>query len=303
MIAVGPRPGAVRRGSTAPSSRSAGWGCSSGPPRARSPRLRPGAAGAARDVPGGPRGLAHAVRLRRRRRARRLRAAADRLRGRAPARPRDARRARPRRPAPGVAAEDLTALMQVPGIGRKGAQRIVLELTDRLGRPAPGAAHRPRAAPRGVSAGGTREQVVEALVGLGWAQQAGRGRGRRASSPPTGAARRHRRHGRCWRRAARPWPTCCAPPCAAWPGRERRRDRPDAGPADGPAREVDPAVDAGRAGRGGRAATPPAGRVRRPARRPRAARRSCSRPPGAAAARPTTCCSPARPGSARPRWR
>ena len=34
-----------------------------------------------------------------------------------------------------VAAQDLTALMRVPGIGRKGAQRIVLELTDRLGAP------------------------------------------------------------------------------------------------------------------------------------------------------------------------
>ena len=33
-----------------------------------------------------------------------------------------------------VATEDLAALTQVPGIGRKGAQRIVLELKDRLGR-------------------------------------------------------------------------------------------------------------------------------------------------------------------------
>ena len=34
-----------------------------------------------------------------------------------------------------VATEDLTALMKVPGIGRKGAQRLVLELKDRLGPP------------------------------------------------------------------------------------------------------------------------------------------------------------------------
>ncbi|WP_129337577.1 Holliday junction branch migration protein RuvA [Cellulomonas endophytica] len=62
-----------------------------------------------------------------------------------------------------VAGEDLTALQRVPGIGRKGAQRIVLELADRLGAPSgPAAAARPAAAPDG------REQVVEALVGLGW---------------------------------------------------------------------------------------------------------------------------------------
>ena len=39
-----------------------------------------------------------------------------------------------------VAASDMTALMRVPGIGRKGAQRIVLELAGRLGSPGDGAA-------------------------------------------------------------------------------------------------------------------------------------------------------------------
>jgi Holliday junction DNA helicase RuvA len=69
-----------------------------------------------------------------------------------------------------VAGGDLTALMKVPGIGRKGAQRIVLELTDRLGAPS-------AAAPATVAvpaAPAWRDQVVDALVGLGWtAKQAG----------------------------------------------------------------------------------------------------------------------------------
>ena len=37
-----------------------------------------------------------------------------------------------------IAAEDLAALTTVPGIGRKGAQRIVLELAGRLGSPGRG---------------------------------------------------------------------------------------------------------------------------------------------------------------------
>jgi Holliday junction DNA helicase RuvA len=64
-----------------------------------------------------------------------------------------------------VAGGDLTALMKVPGIGRKGAQRIVLELTDRLGAPSSAAASAP-ATPAAAQV--WRDQVVEALVGLGW---------------------------------------------------------------------------------------------------------------------------------------
>ena len=73
-----------------------------------------------------------------------------------------------------VAAGDLTALMKVPGIGRKGAQRMALELGDRLGAPAGGpapAAVGPAPGSPGASGGGggaAGAPVVEALVGLGW---------------------------------------------------------------------------------------------------------------------------------------
>lgn len=70
-----------------------------------------------------------------------------------------------------VAAQDLNALMKVPGIGRKGAQRLVLELSDRLGPTigavAPSGAQGAEGAVSVVPAQ-VRDQVVEALVGLGW---------------------------------------------------------------------------------------------------------------------------------------
>lgn len=62
-----------------------------------------------------------------------------------------------------VASEDVATLTKVPGIGQKGAQRIILELRDRLGAPA-----------EVIRAGGPvpdapwRDQVQQGLVGLGW---------------------------------------------------------------------------------------------------------------------------------------
>lgn len=68
-----------------------------------------------------------------------------------------------------VATEDLAALKRVPGIGHKGAQRIVLELGDRLGAAVGAGAAAATAVP---AADDRREQVVEALVGLGWTARA-----------------------------------------------------------------------------------------------------------------------------------
>jgi Holliday junction DNA helicase RuvA len=69
-----------------------------------------------------------------------------------------------------VAAEDLAVLTAVPGIGKKGAQRIVLELAGRLGAPgdipaSAAAAAVPGAAARAAS---WRDQVRAGLVSLGW---------------------------------------------------------------------------------------------------------------------------------------
>jgi Holliday junction DNA helicase RuvA len=68
-----------------------------------------------------------------------------------------------------VATEDLVALCRVPGIGRKGAQRLVLELKDRIGPPGLTAAQT-RTPPRSET--GDRSQVRDALVGLGWSAKA-----------------------------------------------------------------------------------------------------------------------------------
>jgi Holliday junction DNA helicase RuvA len=62
-----------------------------------------------------------------------------------------------------VASEDLNALTMVPGVGKKGAQRIVLELKDRLG--APGDAVTTRTT---TTQPGWRDQVTSGLINLGW---------------------------------------------------------------------------------------------------------------------------------------
>lgn len=67
-----------------------------------------------------------------------------------------------------VATEDLAALSLVPGIGRKSAQRLVLELRDKLGAPSvPAQVAGPALATAGA-ASGWRESLRIALTGLGW---------------------------------------------------------------------------------------------------------------------------------------
>jgi Holliday junction DNA helicase RuvA len=66
-----------------------------------------------------------------------------------------------------VATEDVKALTMVPGIGTKGAQKIILELKDRLGAPSDPAAGL-GAAPSRKAAPSWRDQVNAGLLNLGW---------------------------------------------------------------------------------------------------------------------------------------
>jgi holliday junction DNA helicase RuvA len=61
--------------------------------------------------------------------------------------------------------EDVPTLTRVPGIGQKGAQRIILELKDRIGPPV-GTSAVASSAPGAEPA--WRGQVRDGLVGLGW---------------------------------------------------------------------------------------------------------------------------------------
>jgi holliday junction DNA helicase RuvA len=62
---------------------------------------------------------------------------------------------------------NIAVLTQVPGIGRKGAERLVVELRDKVGALASSAAE--AVVSGGVETGAVRGSVVEALVGLGFA--------------------------------------------------------------------------------------------------------------------------------------
>jgi Holliday junction DNA helicase RuvA len=63
-----------------------------------------------------------------------------------------------------VVSEDVAALTVIPGVGRKGAQRMVLELREKLG--ALDLADLP--APAGNASGGSRGEARDALAALGY---------------------------------------------------------------------------------------------------------------------------------------
>ncbi len=62
-----------------------------------------------------------------------------------------------------IATDDVKTLTKVPGIGQKGAQRIILELKDRIGAPT----GRVGALPT-LPTAPWRDQVTQGLVGLGY---------------------------------------------------------------------------------------------------------------------------------------
>jgi Holliday junction DNA helicase RuvA len=78
--------------------------------------------------------------------------------------PREVRRA--------VSTADVKSLMQVPGIGKKGAERLILELRDRLGTTTTDTQLDGPALPSGAGpltpTAPWRNQLTTALVGLGW---------------------------------------------------------------------------------------------------------------------------------------
>jgi Holliday junction DNA helicase RuvA len=62
-----------------------------------------------------------------------------------------------------VSGGDIAALTRVPGIGKKGAERLVLELRDRIGPVGLGAD-----GPAGVLVGDWQDQVRQGVLALGW---------------------------------------------------------------------------------------------------------------------------------------
>lgn len=76
-----------------------------------------------------------------------------------------------------IAAEDVAALKRVPGLGPKGAQRVIIDVGDKLGPPhgeSPSASGAAVEAVAGGEGGEPNPDVVAALVQLGWNEASAR---------------------------------------------------------------------------------------------------------------------------------
>ena len=187
-----------------------------------------------------------------------------------------------------VLEDDVDTLCLVPGVGKKTAARLLLELKARLDLPELGGARR-----AGSSGSGTRRGEARG--------RARRARLRHRRDPRSARGRRRGRPGRG--AAARSPPRAGA---ATDDGRGPTRGAGSAGRGSdarrGPASPGRPDRRPRRGGRGGRAparapSTSSSGRASSPSTSDRRSRRH-----GGATSRSTTCSSPGRPGSARPRW-
>lgn len=74
-----------------------------------------------------------------------------------------------------VAEQDTKAITRTPGIGPKVAGRMLLELGGKLPAPSTPVSGTAQSATAAVASGGPDADVVEALVGLGWAEKAALG--------------------------------------------------------------------------------------------------------------------------------
>lgn len=64
---------------------------------------------------------------------------------------------------------DAQALTRLPGIGKKTAERLIVEMRDRVGTPVGGAAHTPSGP--AVAGGDSVSEAVQALIALGYKPQ------------------------------------------------------------------------------------------------------------------------------------
>ncbi len=71
-----------------------------------------------------------------------------------------------------VTLQESGRLVKIPGIGKKTAERLLLELRDRLGKalPGPAAGVTPAGSP-GAAGGGPRSDILHALMALGYSEK------------------------------------------------------------------------------------------------------------------------------------